>query len=98
MLKDFFRRLVCRGLCDDRDGQASHAKTVQNDGGVVEIAQNMHAKGIDHTVADQDCGVYAHRLSCSGCPAGLDRCGCRNQLCASETDTSSDGKLIQRQF
>lgn len=57
--KHKLRRLVRRCFCDDGDGKRADAEAVQEDGGIVEVFEDLDAKGVDEAVGDEEGGVDA---------------------------------------
>jgi hypothetical protein len=68
---------------------------VQGNGGVVEIAQNMHTECIDDAVRDENGCVDADSFGGCGFVGGFHGCGGGNQTCETEGYTSCDGDLAE---
>lgn len=93
--KDEFGALVgrCFGKeCNDESGDAGR---VQEDGGVVEVAKDVHAKGVGDAVRDEERGVYADSLGRGGCIGGLDSCGCGDEAGEAECYAGCYGDLAE---
>ena len=77
----------------DGDGQASDTETVQDDGAVVEVLQEMHSKTVEQAVADQHGNVNTERLSSRRFIIILYSCSRGNESREAKTDARGDGKL-----
>lgn len=96
MLKHLRRRPVRRRLRHNRNRQTPHAETVQDDGRIVQVLQDVHAKGVDQAVADEDGGVDPQRLACCGHVSRLDGCRGGDEAGAAEADACCYCELAGR--
>lgn len=64
--------------------------------GVIEVAQDVHAEGINRSMADQQSGVDAHSLGCRWLITLLDSCDGTDQIGAAKGDASGDGDLAEQ--
>jgi hypothetical protein len=87
--------LVRRCLCQHGDGDGRHARRVQEDGGIVQIAQDVDTEGIDQAMGDQNSGVDADGPGGRGNVGGLDSCGGRDQTCQPKGNTCGHSNLAK---
>ena len=70
--EDEFGGLVGWGLCEDGDGDGGYTEGVQEDGGVVQVAEEVHAECVDDGVGDEHCCVDADCFGWGGRVCGFD--------------------------
>lgn len=77
----FFGAAVGRGFSEDGDSNGCYAEGMQSNRGVVEVAEDVDAEGVDDAVRDEDGGVDADCLASCGGIGGFDRGGGGDESC-----------------
>lgn len=76
---------------DDSNGECSDTETVQNNGNIVEIPQDMDAKCVNETMANQQCRINTENLCSSWLESRLNRGKRSNQVRTPKCDSSRYG-------
>ena len=77
---------MCWCFGEDGDGESCYAKRVQSNGGIVQIAQNMHTKSVDDAMRDEYCSVDSDCLPWSGLVGGFNGCSYADETGAAKGD------------
>lgn len=91
--KDLLRGAMGWGTGDNGDSDREDARRVEDDAGVVEVAQDAHPEAVHRYVRRQQGGVDSKRPTRRRSIICLDSGESRYQACTAERDASSDGEL-----
>ena len=95
--KDKLSRLMGWSGRNHGNGQRRDSGTVEDDGRVVEILQDLDTECVNQAVADEQCSVNADGLGwCRHEILRLDRGQSRDEIRTAKGDTRRDGKLTDK--